>query len=164
MSVLVIILAVLTGGPGRAGTTLPMMPTTPASTARMMILYFWGKGTNGAGEPMSLTFLLVWLGITAAVTIIDYIVPSWFTKVTGGTKAAGRGAIAGMLVGLFVPPVGIILGTLLGAFLAELVFADKNGWESAKSALGAFMGFLCGTGIKLIASGMMMYYIVVYLT
>ena len=72
--------------------------------------------------------------------------------------------MAGMLVGLFVPPVGIILGTLLGAFLAELVFADKNGWESAKSALGAFMGFLCGTGIKLIASGMMMYYIVVYLT
>ena len=151
MSVLVIILAVLAGVVGIIGSVVPALPGPPVSWVGLMILYFWGKGTNGAGEPMSLTFLLVWLGITAAVTIIDYIVPSWFTK-------------AGMLVGLFVPPVGIILGTLLGAFLAELVFADKNGWESAKSALGAFMGFLCGTGIKLIASGMMMYYIVVYLT
>lgn len=164
MSVLVIILAVLAGVVGIIGSVVPALPGPPVSWVGLMILYFWGKGTNGAGDPMSLTFLLVWLGITAAVTIIDYIVPSWFTKVTGGTKAAGRGAIAGMLVGLFVPPVGIILGTLLGAFLAELVFADKNGWESAKSALGAFMGFLCGTGIKLIASGMMMYYIVVYHT
>ena len=151
MSVLVIILAVLAGVVGIIGSVVPALPGPPVSWVGLMILYFWGKGTNGAGDPMSLTFLLVWLGITAAVTIIDYIVPSWFTKVTGGTKAAGRGAIAGMLVGLFVPPVGIILGTLLGAFLA-------------KSALGAFMGFLCGTGIKLIASGMMMYYIVVYLT
>ena len=112
---------------------------------------------------MSLTFLLVWLGVTVAVTIIDYIVPAWFTKITGGTKAAGRGAIAGMLVGMLVPPVGIILGTLAGAFLAELAFAGKNGWESAKSAFGALAGFLCGTGIKLIASGMMMYYIVEYI-
>ena len=138
MSVLVIILAVLAGVVGIIGSVVPALPGPPVSWVGLMILYFWGKGTNGAGDPMSLTFLLVWLGITAAVTIIDYIVPSWFTKVTGGT--------------------------LLGAFLAELVFADKNGWESAKSALGAFMGFLCGTGVKLIASGMMMYYIVVYLT
>ena len=154
MSVLVIILAVLAGVIGIVGSVVPALPGPPVSWAGLMILYFWGRGTNGAGDPMSLTFLLVWLGITVAVTVVDYIVPSWFTKVTGGTKAAGRGAMAGMLV----------LGTLSGAFLAELAFSEKNGWESAKSALGAFAGFLCGTGIKLIASGMMMYYIVVYLT
>lgn len=99
MSVLVIILAVLAGVVGIIGSVVPALPGPPVSWVGLMILYFWGKGTNGAGDPMSLTFLLVWLGITAAVTIIDYIVPSWFTKVTGGTKAAGRGAIAGMLVG-----------------------------------------------------------------
>lgn len=164
MSVLVIILAVLAGVIGIVGSIVPALPGPPVSWGGLMILYFWGNGTNGAGDPMSLTFLLVWLGITVAVTVIDYIVPSWFTKITGGSKAAGRGAMAGMLVGMFVPPVGIILGTLLGAFLAELAFAGKNGWDSAKSAFGALMGFLCGTGLKLIASGIMMYYIVVYLT
>ena len=164
MSVLVIILAVLAGVIGIVGSIVPALPGPPVSWGGLMILYFRGNGTNDAGDPMSLTFLLVWLGITVAVTVIDYIIPSWFTKVTGGTKAAGRGAMAGMLVGMFVPPVGIIIGALVGAFLAELIFADKNGWDSAKSAFGAFMGFLCGTGIKLIASGMKMYYIIVYLT
>ena len=78
-------------------------------------------------------------------------------------KGCGQGALVGLLAGMFIPPVGIILGTILGAFLAELAFSGKNGWDSAKSALGAFLGFFFGTGIKLIASGMMMYYIVVYL-
>ena len=163
MSVIVIILAVLAGVIGIVGSVIPALPGPPVSWLGLMILYFWGKGTDGAGDPMSLTFLLVWLGITVAVCIIDYLVPAWFTKLTGGTKAAGRGALVGLLAGMFIPPVGIILGTILGAFLAELAFSGKNGWDSAKSALGAFLGFFFGTGIKLIASGMMMYSIVVYL-
>ena len=163
MSVLVIILAVLAGVVGIIGSVVPALPGPPVSWVGLMILYFWGKGTNGAGEPMSLTFLLVWLGITAAVTIIDYIVPSWFTKVTGGTKAAGRGAMAGMLVGLFVPPVGIILGSITGAFLAEIIFAGSSVWTSMKSALGAFSGFIFGTGMKLIVSGLMLWKIMVYM-
>lgn len=163
MSVLVIILAVLAGVVGIIGSVVPALPGPPVSWIGLMILYFWGHGTNGSGDPMSLTFLLIWLGITVAVTVIDYIVPAWFTRLTGGSKAAGRGAMAGLLIGMFVPPVGIILGTLIGAFVAELIFARKNGFDSAKSALGALAGFLCGTGIKLIASGMMMYYIIVYL-
>ena len=163
MSVIVIILAVLEGVIGIVGSVIPALPGPPVSWLGLMILYFWGKGTDGAGDPMSLTFLLVWLGITVAVCIIDYLVPAWFTKLPGGTKAAGRGALVGLLAGMFIPPVGIILGTILGAFLAELAFSGKNGWDSAKSALGAFLGFFFGTGIKLIASGLMMYYIVVYL-
>ena len=128
-----------------------------------MILYFWGHGANAAGESMSLTFLLVWLAITIVVSIVDYIVPAWFTKVTGGSRAAGRGALIGLFAGMFIPPIGIILGTLGGAFLAEFLVSRKDGWDSAKSAIGALLGFLSGTGIKLMASGLMMYYIIVYL-
>lgn len=112
---------------------------------------------------MSLTFLLVWLGVTIVVSIIDYLVPIWFTKVTGGTKAAGTGAMIGLVIGMFVPPVGIIFGSLLGAFIAEYIFAKKSGWESLKSAFGAFLGFMLGTGFKVIVSGLMLYYTIVYL-
>ena len=82
---------------------------------------------------------------------------------TGGSKAAARGAIVGLFVGLFVPPIGIIVGTLLGAFLADFFIEDKGVWASFKSSIGAFLGFIGGTGVKLIASGFMMYYIIVYL-
>ena len=163
MSTIIIILAVVAGIIGIAGSILPGLPGPPVSWVGLLILFLWGNGTNGAGEPMSTTFLLVWLTVTVAVCIIDYVVPAYFTRVTGGSKAAGRGAIIGLIVGMVVPPVGIILGTLLGAFLAEFLVARKNGWQSTKSAVGALLGFLFGTGIKLIASGLMMYYIIVFL-
>ena len=163
MSTIIIILAVVAGIIGIAGSILPGLPGPPVSWAGLLILYIWGSGTNGAGEPISTGFLLIWLAITVVVCVIDYVVPAYFTRVTGGSKVAGRGAIVGLIVGMLVPPVGIILGTLAGAFLAEFIVSRKSGWQSTKSAVGALLGFFFGTGIKLIASGLMMYYIIVYL-
>lgn len=163
MSTIIIILAVVAGIIGIAGSILPGLPGPPVSWLGLMILYFWGNGTNGDGEPISLAFLLIWLAVTVIVCLIDYVVPAYFTKVTGGSKVAGRGAIVGLILGMFFAPVGILLGTLLGAFLAEFLISRKDGWQSIKSALGALLGFLFGTGIKLIASGLMMYYIIVFL-
>ena len=163
MSIVIIILAVLAGIIGIAGSILPGLPGPPVSWTGLLILYLWGNGTNGAGDPISTKFLLIWLAITIVVCIVDYVVPAYFTRITGGSKAAGRGAIIGLIVGMFVPPVGIILGTLGGAFLAEYLVARKDGWESSKSAIGALLGFFFGTGIKLIASGLMMYHIIVFI-
>ena len=163
MSIVIIILAVLAGIIGIAGSILPGLPGPPVSWAGLLILFLWGNGTNGAGDPMSAKFLLIWLAITIVVCVVDYVVPAYFTRMTGGSKAAGRGAIIGLIVGMFVPPVGIILGTLGGAFLAEFLVARKGGWDSARSALGALLGFFFGTGIKLIASGLMLYYIIIFM-
>ncbi len=163
MSIVIIILAVLAGIIGIAGSVIPGLPGPPISWLGLLILYFWGNGTNAAGDPMSTKFLLIWLVITVIVCVIDYVVPAYFTRITGGSKAAGRGAIIGLIIGMFVPPVGIILGTLAGAFLAEYLVSRKSGWQSTKSAVGALLGFLFGTGIKLMASGLMMYHIIVFL-
>ena len=163
MSLVIIILAVLAGIVGIAGSVIPGLPGPPISWLGLLILYIWGNGTNPAGEPMALSFLLIWLAITIVVCVVDYVVPAYFTRVTGGSKAAGRGAIIGLIAGMFIPPVGIILGTLGGAFLAEFLVARKDGWQSAKSAIGALLGFLFGTGIKLIASGLMMYHIIIFI-
>ena len=133
MSIVIIILAVLAGIIGIAGSILPGLPGPPISWAGLLILHIWGNGTNADGNPMTTS------------------------------KEAGRGAIIGLIVWMFVPPVGIILGTLGGAFLAEFLVSRKDGWESTKSAVGALLGFFFGTGIKLIASGLMMYYIIVFL-
>ena len=60
----------------------------------------------------------------------------------------------------FFPPWGMILGTMAGAFVAELFFSGKSTEDSLHSALGAFLGFLSGTGIKLAATGVMLFYII----
>ena len=157
-----IVVAVILGVVGILGSILPALPGPPLSWVGLLIMYFL-KGTNGAGDPMSTKFLIVWLVITTVVVIIDYVVPAWFTRLTGGSKYAGWGAMVGLFVGMIVPPVGIIVGSLAGAFIAELMLGEKGAGDSIKSALGAFLGFLFGTGIKLIASGLMLYYIIVYI-
>lgn len=163
METVAAILAVIAGIIGIIGSVLPALPGPPLTWVGMLLLYFWG-GTNGAGEPMSLTILLVMLGVTIAVSIIDYLVPMYLTKATGGTKYASRGALAGLIIGSFIaPPLGMIIGSFLGAFLLELYYARKSTPDALKSAAGSFLGFILGTGLKLIACCVMMYYIIVYL-
>lgn len=162
VNIVLAILAVTAGLAGIIGSIVPALPGPPLSWAGLLLAYFAG-GTDGRGETMSTTFLLIWLGITIAVSILDYIVPAYFTKLSGGSKYASWGAMAGLFAGMFFAGIGIILGSLLGAFLFELLFAGKTVFFSAKSAFGAFIGFLFGTGIKLISAGLMMYYIIAYL-
>lgn len=156
------ILAVICGIIGILGSVVPGLPGPPVSWVGLL-LAFLAKGVNGAGEPMSLTFLLIWLAVTVVVSVMDWVVPGMFTRVTGGHKSAGVGAVVGLIAGMFIPPVGMIFGSLLGAFIAEFYIEDQGAWASFKSSIGAFLGFMFGTGIKLISSAMMMYYIVVYL-
>lgn len=162
METVVAILAILAGVTGIIGSILPALPGPPLSWIGMLLLYFWG-GTNGKGEEMSLAILLVMLGVTILVSILDYLIPAYLTKATGGSKYAERGAIIGMIVGIFLSPLGMILLSFLGAFLAEIIYARKRSGEALKSALGSFLGFIAGTGIKLVACGIMMYYIIVYM-
>ena len=156
------VFAVICAVVGIVGSVVPGLPGPPISWIGLLLAYF-NKGLDAAGEPMSLTFLFVWLGITVLVSILDWVVPAMFTRVTGGHKSAGVGAIVGLFAGMLMPPVGMILGSLIGAFVAEYFVENQGVWESFKSSVGAFLGFICGTGMKLIVSGVMFYYILVYL-
>lgn len=114
----------------------------------------------GNDNKITLACLLIWLAITVAVTILDYIIPAKFTRLGGGTKAGGRGAMIGLIAGIILTPVGMIAGCFLGALIGELMFGRKDFALSCRSAVGAFAGVMAGTGIKLIATVAMMFYIV----
>lgn len=152
------IFAVLCGLAGIVGSIIPGIPGPPISWIGLLLAFFYRRGV-GQMDRLTLTCLLIWLAVTIIVTILDYVIPAKFTKLTGGSKASSTGALLGLFAGMFIPPIGMILGSLLGAFLAELLITGKDVWQSMRASLGAFLGFLCGTGIKIIASGMMLYYI-----
>ena len=162
METFIAIAAIVLGIVGIVGSIVPGIPGPPLSWLGMLFIYAWGSGTNGAGDPLSTKLLLIWLGIVIVVSVLDYVVPAYFTKLTGGSKYGSWGAIIGLFVGLVVPPIGMIVGSLLGAFIGELIFAVKPPADSVKSALGAFLGFIFGTGLKLITAAVMMFYIVIY--
>jgi uncharacterized protein YqgC (DUF456 family) len=114
------------------------------------------------GEEMSLKTLIVWGIIVAVVSVIDYIVPMYFTKITGGSKYAERGALVGLIAGIILTPVGMILGSFLGAFLFELYYTRKGASQALKAAIGSFLGFITGTGLKTIVACIIMWKIVVF--
>ena len=146
------IIAILLAVAGLVGCILPVLPGPPISWGALLLLYFFGNGE------MSPEFLLIWLGITIVVTILDYVVPAQFTRITGGSKAAGRGSLVGLFAGLiFFPPWGMIIGAFLGALAAEVIINRKALADSIKPALGSFAGFIAGTFLKLVASGLMMW-------
>ncbi len=159
--VALIVFAIIFAIVGIVGSVVPGLPGPPFSWLGMLLVYFADK-VGDRPDPMSTTLLLVWLGVTVLVTILDYIIPVESTKLTGGHKAASTGAIVGLIIGMIVPPIGIIVGSLLGAFLGELMVNDKGVWPAFKAGIGAFLGFLLGTGMKLAVSGVMAWLIVKY--
>lgn len=163
MEITITILAVLAGLIGIAGSILPGLPGTPFSWIGMLILYVWGGGVNGAGNPMSLQTLIAWGVVVLVVSVIDYIVPMYLTRVTGGSKCAERGALIGLIVGIFLTPIGMIAGSFLGALIAEMEWAKKDFSSALKAAFGSFLGFMLGTGIKTVVACLIMWQILVYI-
>ncbi|MCL2373617.1 MAG: DUF456 domain-containing protein [Treponema sp.] len=155
MDILLVVIAFALLAVGLLGAIIPMLPGPPLSYAGLLALQFSGHGG------FSVVFLLVWAGITAAVTVIDYILPIVMTKRFGGSRAASVGSLLGLLAGIFFfPPLGLVLGPFLGALIGELIYNRGNGAKALKVALGAFAAFIAGTGAKLIVSGIMLFYAV----
>ena len=156
METLIVILAVLAGVIGIAGSILPALPGTSFSWIGLFLLYMWGP------EAVPVKVLIIWGIVVIAVSVVDYVVPMFFTKATGGSKYAESGAMIGLVAGIVLTPVGMILGSFLGAFFAELYWGGKDRRAALKAALGSFAGFIAGTGIKTIASSLILWQIVVY--
>ena len=162
METAVVVLAILAGIIGIAGSILPGLPGTPISWVGMLMLYLWGNGTNAAGDPMPLKALVIWGIVVVLVSLFDYIVPMYFTKLTGGSKYAERGAMAGLILGMIFTPIGMIMGSFLGAFIAEVCWGKKETGRALKAAVGSFLGFITGTGLKTIVAVVMLWNIVIF--
>ena len=140
-------LLLITGG--ILGSVLPFIPGPPLSYAGLLLLHFT--------EDYQFTerFLIVWAVVTAVTYLIDYFIPIWGTKRFGGSRQGIWGSIIGLILGIFFfPPFGIIIGPFAGAVIGELV-AGKTHSAALRSGFGSFVGFLLGTLIQLIASGLM---------
>ncbi len=139
---------------GLIGCVLPFVPGPPLNYVGLLLLHFTGR------YHFSAEFLVLWAIITAVVYGLDLIIPVWGTKKFGGSKYGIWGSVIGLLAGfLFFPPFGIIIGPFAGAVVGELI-AGKDSGAALKSGFGSFVGFITGTVLKLIVSGMMTWYFV----
>ncbi len=152
MDYLLIVLGIIFIIGGIIGCVLPVIPGPPLSYIGLLLLHFTSRYTFSA------KFLIVWAVVTVVVYALDFIIPAWGTKKFGGSKRGVWGSIIGLIIGMFFfPPIGIIIGPFAGAVIGELSLGKESG-AALKSGFGSFLGFLTGTILKLIASGMMAWY------
>lgn len=153
MELLITLIGVLLLFAGIVGCIVPFIPGPPLCLAALLIQQFHNH------PPFSTTFLVMWAVIVAVVTLLDYLIPLFGTGYFGGTKYGVWGSALGLVVGLWFGPLGVIVGLLLGAFAGE-VLAHRDTELAVRAALGSFIGFVLGSGIKLLASFVMTYYFV----
>ncbi|MBQ8958268.1 MAG: DUF456 domain-containing protein [Bacteroidales bacterium] len=159
MLYVLVIVAVVLALIGIVGAVVPGIAGTPFSFLALLALSFVD------GIDYSTRFLVIMGVVGAIVFALDYVVPVWGTKKFGGSKSGVRGSTIGLFVGLLITlffPIGfiaVLLGPFIGAYLGEKSAgtADHLAW---RSAFGSFVGFLFGTGIKIIYACVCIYFIV----
>jgi len=144
LAIFAIILAIV----GIVGGVLPVIPGPPVSFAALLCLFF----SDAPKGQITVTALIIWGTVALALTIIDYIIPGYITKLSGGHKAAARGATIGLFAGIIFTPIGMIAGSFLGALIGELVFEKQDLAHSLKAAAGSFLGFILSSGMKVVFS------------
>ena len=159
MNVVLIIAAILLVLIGLVGSIVPGIAGPPFSFLGLLVLSFV------KGIEYSTGFLVV-MGVVAAIVFaLDYVVPAWGTKKLGGTQAGVRGSTIGLILGLLVTfmfPIGfiaVLLGPFIGAYIGEKQ-AGTDDSNALKAAFGSFVGFLVGTGLKVIFACVCIFYVV----
>lgn len=148
LAIAAILLAVI----GAAGCIVPVLPGVVLSYGGLLCAFF------REGSTLSTTLIWIWLVVVVIVSLVDYFLPAYMTKIFGGSRPATIGATIGAVCGFFFGPLGIIVGPFFGAVIGELMNQRDDLNRAIKVGLGSFLSFIVGTGIKLIAaSGIMIY-------
>lgn len=151
----VIILGLIIALLGLAGCIIPLIPGPPLSFLALIILSLVRNW-----EPFSPTFLIIMAGVTAGVTISEYLLPISGARRYGASRLGLWGSVVGMITGLLLFPLwGIILGAVMGALGGELL-AGKRGKQVLRAGWGVIIGNVVATGLKLALSGAMLYFYV----
>ncbi len=153
LDVLLIVLGLLISIAGLVGCVFPVIPGPPLSFTALILLSIAMEWV-----PFSTLFLVGMGALTVLVSVLDYVVPAAGAKKFGASKSGVWGAVIGMLVGLiFFPPLGMFIGAFIGAVVGEMA-SGKEGGSALRAGWGVFVGTVVATGIKLAASGIMLFY------
>lgn len=134
---------------GMVGMILPAIPGPPILLLGLFTAA-WAEDFAyiGTGTLITLAILCV------AAVILDFVAGALGTQRAGASRQAVIGAMIGAVAGLFLLPIGLILGPFVGAVLGEL--STGRPWRQANRAgWGATIGMLLGIVAKL-GIGMMM--------
>lgn len=144
MSTLLYVLGVLSLILGLVGVVLPGLPGSLFLVGGVVLVGWAGHFTIVGWPTIAIAGVL---GI--AIAAVDWLAGVMGAKAFGASKWAMVGGAVGLVAGLFLGLPGVLLGPAVGAFAFELA-KDPNLKQAAKSGVGALLGFVVGSVVKVI--------------
>ncbi len=142
----ILIIGLLLNGLGILGCIIPAIPGPLFSWSSLLLFFLLPDHEVG------MTMLAISGVLMLIVTALDYVVPVLGAKKFGSSREGIIGGMVGIVVGLFFfPPLGIILGPLIGTIVGDLI-AGGTFVKALNSGVGSLLGFIVGTSIKLVYS------------
>jgi hypothetical protein len=136
---------------GIVGTIIPLIPGIPLIFISISA-YGWYEGF----QQITPRYLVILGAVTVLSVIIDYLSTSIGAKYSGSSKKGIWGAFLGTFIGaIFFPPLGILLGPWLGAFIGEYIELQDVS-AAARSGLGTVLGLFSGIIFNLILALIML--------
>lgn len=102
-------------------------------------------------KPFTWWFIILWWILMVLLMVLDYYLPILWTKKFWWSKRWNRWCILWMTAWMFVWPAGLILWPFGWALIGECLH-QYNIQKSIKPAFWAFIWFLSGVLLKLVAS------------
>ncbi len=119
-----------------------LVPNMPGSTLIFLgaLIYGWMDGFAHF-SPWVLLPLFI---LTVGGALGQYLIAGFGAKKFGASRYGIIGAIVGLFIGLFFIPIigGFLIGTFLGAVIAEGIFTVKKEKEILQAGLGALLGIV----------------------
>ena len=135
------------------GSVLPVLPGVILSLIAMLIIEF----VTSSGFSSQTWIISIILIIAAMMS--DYLLPIWWAKRGGGTKYGTRWSVIWLIVGLLMPPRGLIIWPLLWAFAGEYII-HQDSRHARRAAWWSFLWSTASTVIKLAASGVILWFVI----
>ncbi len=147
MDCLLAILALLLAVVGIVGCIVPVIPGVALAYGGLLCSYFCSF------SQITATQIWIYLLLTVVVSVADYFLPAYMSRLFGGSDAGSRGATAGLVVGIVLGGVvGAIVFPFVGAVAGELWHDSSDIVRALKVGFGSFLSFVVGTGLKLALS------------
>ena len=124
---------------GLAGVVIPLLPGTTLILLAIVV--------HKLLIPEAVSWVVIgWIaGFWLLSVIIDFVGVILGTRAFGGGKWGMLGAGGGAVIGMFFSLPMLLLGTVLGAVVAEKLIAQKTNRASLLAGVGAALGFLFST-------------------
>jgi hypothetical protein len=127
---------------GVAGLVLPVLPGALLMVLGVFLIAWAGNFQVVGWGTVAFSVL-----VAAAITAVDWGASLLGARAFGASRWAVIGSALGLVAGMFLGFPGILLGPAVGAIVLEYL-KDPDFKKAAKAGVGAFLGFLVGSVLK----------------